>query len=140
MRLFYRLKHTVKSHQAIKLNGRDLGIVWCAPWRVEVPGGLLKTQGNQLEITVANLWINRLIGDAALPEAKRLTWTTRNPYKPDSPLQASGLLGPVSLLMEDRDRKPLPFQQEGQNVTVPLPSNAPDALGSVLCLDIANSE
>lgn len=99
-RLFLSLGD-VKNMAAIRLNGRDLGIVWCAPWQVEIPGGLLKKKGNQLEVTVANLWINRLIGDAALPQEKRLTWTTRNPYKPDSPLQPSGLLGPVTLLGEE---------------------------------------
>lgn len=99
-RLFLSLGE-VKNLASIKLNGRDLGIVWCAPWRVDVPADLLKAQGNHLEITVANLWINRLIGDSALPEAKRLTWTTRNPYKPDSPLQPSGLLGPVTLMIEN---------------------------------------
>ncbi len=96
-RLFLSLGE-VKNLASINLNGRDLGIVWCAPWRVDVPVDLLKARGNQLEITVANLWINRLIGDSALPEAKRLTWTTRNPYKPNSPLQPSGLLGPVQFL------------------------------------------
>jgi hypothetical protein len=47
---------------------------------------------------VANLWANRLIGDAALPEEKRRTWTTNRPYTKDSPLLESGLLGPVQLL------------------------------------------
>ncbi len=88
----------VKNLASVRLNGRDLGIVWCAPWQVEVPAGLLKPKGNELEITVANLWINRLIADAALPEKERLTWTTRNPYKPDAALRPSGLLGPVQIL------------------------------------------
>jgi hypothetical protein len=81
----------------VTLNGRDLGVVWCAPWRVEIPTGLLRERRNELEITVANLWINRLIADAGLPAEQRLTWTTRNPYRADSPLQPSGLLGPVTL-------------------------------------------
>jgi len=86
---------TVHVMARVKLNGRDLGVVWCAPWRVALPEGLLRASGNKLEISVANLWINRLIGDVALPEAQRQTWTTHNPYKPGSPLQPSGLLGPV---------------------------------------------
>ena len=44
----------VKNMAAIKLNGTDLGVVWCEPWRVELPPGLLKPTGNRLEITVAN--------------------------------------------------------------------------------------
>jgi hypothetical protein len=82
----------------IRINGRELGTLWCAPWQVEVPAKLLKAEGNQLEIVVANLWPNRLIGDAALPAEQRRTWTTSNPYKPGSPLLPSGLLGPVSLV------------------------------------------
>ena len=88
----------VHAMASVKVNGRDLGVAWCDPWRVEIPAGLLKARGNQLEITVANLWINRLIGDSGQPEAKRLTWTTRNPYRKDSPLRPSGLLGPVQLV------------------------------------------
>ena len=85
----------------VALNGKDLGVVWCAPWRVKMPAGLLRASGNELEISVANLWINRLIGDSGLPPEQRQTWTTRNPFKKDSPLQPSGLLGPIRLMMAD---------------------------------------
>ncbi len=83
---------------AVKINGHELGTAWCAPWQVEVPAKLLKPEGNQLEIVVANLWPNRLIADAGLAPEQRLTWTTSNPYKPNSPLLPSGLLGPVTLV------------------------------------------
>jgi hypothetical protein len=86
----------VKNLARVKLNGRDLGVVWCPPWRLDA-GDALKTGSNQLEIEVANLWPNRLIGDLSLPVEKRYAWTTRNPFKKDSPLLSSGLLGPVSL-------------------------------------------
>jgi hypothetical protein len=86
----------VKNLARIKLNGHDLGVVWCAPWRVEVTGVVVGGK-NRLEIEVANLWPNRLIGDLSLPEGQRHTWTTVNPYTKDSPLLPSGLLGPVTL-------------------------------------------
>ncbi len=57
---------TVKNIARVRLNGDDLGVVWCAPWRVEITG-TVKPKGNRLEITVANLWPNRLIGDEKLP-------------------------------------------------------------------------
>ncbi|MDQ2732846.1 MAG: glycosyl transferase family 2, partial [Armatimonadota bacterium] len=89
----------VKNVAEVKLNGRSLGTVWCAPWRIELPAGLLKAEGNELEIKVANLWPNRLIGDAKLPAEKRLTHTNVN-FSPDAPLLPSGLLGPVRIMVE----------------------------------------
>jgi hypothetical protein len=89
----------VKNLARVRLNGRDLGVVWCAPWRVDITDAL-RADPNQLEIAVANLWPNRLIGDQSLPEPKRLTWTTWNPFTKDSPLLESGLLGPVTLVTE----------------------------------------
>ena len=46
---------------------------------------------------VTNLWPNRLIYDAGLPEGERLTRTNINPYKPGDSLLPSGLLGPVQI-------------------------------------------
>jgi hypothetical protein len=87
---------SVKNIARVRLNGHDLGVVWCAPWRLEITR-VAKPVGNRLEIEVANLWPNRLIGDQALPPEQRLTSTTWNPFKKDSPLLQSGLLGPVML-------------------------------------------
>jgi len=94
---YYLALGKVKNLASVELNGHDLGIVWCDPWRVEVPAGVLRPQDNKLSITVVNLWINRLIHDSGLPEKERLTWATSNPFHPDSPLQESGLFGPVTL-------------------------------------------
>jgi len=72
----------VNSLARVRLNGRDLGVVWTAPWQVEIPDGLLKPAGNELEIEVANLWPNRMIGDASLPPDKRRTVTNVATYGP----------------------------------------------------------
>jgi hypothetical protein len=87
----------VHNMARVSLNGHDLGIVWCAPWRVNVTSFLMAKE-NRLEIAVANLWPNRLIGDKALPPDQQISWTTWNPYEAGSPLLASGLLGPVRLM------------------------------------------
>jgi hypothetical protein len=86
----------VKNIAELTLNGKKLGILWTAPWRVEITG-LLKPTGNVLEIVVVNCWPNRLIGDAALPVGKRLT-RTNIVFKSDAPLMPSGLLGPVVIV------------------------------------------
>lgn len=59
---------TVYHLAQVRLNGQQLGVVWCAPWRVSIPASLLKAQGNELEIAVTNVWANRLIGDEQHPD------------------------------------------------------------------------
>jgi len=110
----------------VKLNGKDLGILWKPPFVVDVTD-FVKAGRNQLEVEVTNLWPNRLIGDAALPDdvhwvdtgrhgkgiaeipawllegkqrpdTERKTFTTWRHYEADSPLLPSGLLGPVRLV------------------------------------------
>ena len=92
---YYLTLGDVKHLASVTLNGKKLGSLWCAPWRIQLPESLLYAGNNTLEITVANLWINRLIGDSALPPERRFTRTTSNPFHPDAPLEESGLLGPV---------------------------------------------
>ena len=88
---------TVNDLAEVRLNGKNLGVVWCAPWRVEVTQAL-RVWGNELEIDVVNLWPNRLIDDAGLSPEKRLTKTNvAGTYKAGAPLLPSGLLGPVKL-------------------------------------------
>jgi len=92
---------SVKYIARVKLNGKDLGIVWTAPWRVEITGTVMEGS-NELEVEVVNLWPNRRIGDASLPEEKRYTHSNIafSPINPQNPpdrsgLFPSGLMGPV---------------------------------------------
>jgi hypothetical protein len=106
---------TVKNLARIKLNGKDLGVLWTAPWKLDITSAL-KEKDNHLEIEVANLWPNRLIGDEQLPDdgikndqwpewllnnqprtSGRFTFTTYKHYQKDSPLFPSGLIGPVTI-------------------------------------------
>ena len=80
----------------LKLNGHDLGVLWRPPFRVNLTAAL-QSGRNTLEIRVANLWPNRMIGDAALPVADRFTWSSYEPFTKDSELPKSGLIGPVIL-------------------------------------------
>ena len=112
----------VSNMARVRLNGRDLGVVWCDPWRVEVTSAV-QISGNILEIEVANLWPNRLIGDEFQPPDAEYgkggnllrwpEWVLKNEPRPskgryafatwrhfakDSPLLPSGLLGPVRII------------------------------------------
>jgi hypothetical protein len=109
----------------VKINGRNLGLLWKPPYRVEITAALQPGE-NTLEIAVTNLWINRMIGDEQLPEDSdrnpngtlrawpkwlaedkpsptgRQTFTSWRLWKKDSPLVPSGLLGPVMLQTSQR--------------------------------------
>lgn len=86
----------VRNIAEVRLNGKDMGIVWTSPWRVDI-SDVVNRKGNKLEIDIINLWPNRLIGDADLPENERFTNTNITAFKKDSKLLPSGLLGPVAL-------------------------------------------
>ncbi|MBE8713721.1 glycosyl hydrolase [Sphingobacterium hungaricum] len=78
----------------IKLNGQDIGGLWTPPYKIDVTE-FWKSGDNQLEIEVTNTWVNKLIGEARLPESQRSSWTIVNPYTKDSALHSAGLHGPV---------------------------------------------
>ncbi|MGH8226326.1 MAG: glycosyl hydrolase [Steroidobacteraceae bacterium] len=111
----------VRNVARVRLNGKELGVVWTAPWRVTV-GDAMRPKANQLEIDVVNLWPNRLIGDGLLPKEQRRTRTNVRLYDTPLPqdvelyhsdpeaairrttgappkLLSSGLLGPVKLVV-----------------------------------------
>jgi hypothetical protein len=119
----------VKHLAEVTLNGTNLGVVWTAPWRVEVTDAI-RPGKNKLEIAVTNVWANRLIGDEQQPpdcvwspghqnsgaflrefpewflkgqkrpSQGRYTFTTWNYFNRDSSLEPSGLMGPVRVLVE----------------------------------------
>lgn len=85
---------------SVKINGKEVGIVWAPPFRVEITSAL-KSGMNKLEVTIVNFWPNRIIGDMNLPENKRFTKTNIRKFTKDSPLMESGLFGPVRILVSD---------------------------------------
>jgi hypothetical protein len=105
----------------VRVNGRDLGLLWKPPFRLDIADAVRPGE-NKLEVLVTNNWINRLIGDEQLPPENeympngaikvipdwylqgkpkppggRITFTTWKHFDKDSPLLASGLVGPVRL-------------------------------------------
>ena len=87
----------VKDIARVRINGIPCGIAWKDPFQLEIPAGVLREGRNELEIQVANLWVNRIIGDCQ-PDCKDpVTTTPMAFYKANDPLLPSGLLGPVLL-------------------------------------------
>jgi hypothetical protein len=80
----------------VRLNGKNLGVTWTPPFRVEITDSV-KATGNALEVAVVNGWWNQLVGD---PQ-HRHTQTNIRLKAGDRP-QESGLLGPVRILAEER--------------------------------------
>lgn len=104
----------------VRLNGKDLGLLWRPPYRLEITPAA-RAGDNALEVDVVNLWPNRLIGDEHLPEdsdrnrngtlkswpqwllagkpspSGRLTFSSWRLWKKEDPLPPSGLIGPVTL-------------------------------------------
>jgi hypothetical protein len=113
----------------VTLNGRDLGILWKPPYRLDVTPAARPGE-NALEVKVVNLWINRLIGDELLPEDSernpngtlkawpgwlqdgqpsptgRHTFTTWRLWKKGDAPVPSGLIGPVRLMPSVRFEVP----------------------------------
>lgn len=66
----------VKHIAEVSLNGKKLGVTWTAPWRVDITDALQLGQ-NAVEISVTNVWANRLIGDEQ--HAPDLIWQIGDP-------------------------------------------------------------
>ena len=93
---------------SVRLNGKELGVVWTDPWEIAL-GDAPRVGKNALEIVVVNCWRNRLVGDAGLEPEKRFTKTNvvlekeaenmpaYRGYVSTDPLAPSGLLGPVAV-------------------------------------------
>jgi len=114
----------IKIVAEVKLNGKDLGVLWMPPFKVDITDALKKGK-NKLEIAITNQWSNKLIGDERfptsypafklegnfpkntmldwyvnnepLPAGQRTTFCTASFYKDGDELMPSGLLGPVQI-------------------------------------------
>jgi hypothetical protein len=79
----------------VLVNGKPAGIAWKPPYELDV-GTLVHEGVNTVEVRVANLWVNRLVGDAQ-PGAAKVSFTTMPTYLAEAPLRPAGLIGPVTL-------------------------------------------
>lgn len=89
----------VKNLAEVAVNGKSLGIVWHTPYRIDATNAL-KPGDNEITIKVTNAWVNRLIGDQQPGATTKYTFTDVKPYRANSPLLPSGLIGPVRIYSE----------------------------------------
>jgi len=87
----------VKNLAEVTVNGKSLGVVWHTPYRVDATAAL-HAGANDVSIKVINAWVNRLIGDEQPGVKDKITFADVKPYRANSPLIPSGLLGPVRLI------------------------------------------
>ncbi len=86
----------LKEIAQVSINGTPAGgILWKPPFRADVTSAL-KPGRNHIEIKVTNLWPNRIIGDRQPNATKKYVWLDYKPFRADTPLLESGLLGPVA--------------------------------------------
>ena len=91
----------------VSVNGKALGTLWKAPYRIDVTDAL-RAGENKLEVKVTNQWTNRIAGDRDAPADKKVL--TPAPAGrggggrggPGGALPESGLIGPVTLVAQTR--------------------------------------
>jgi hypothetical protein len=114
----------------VAVNGKSIGTLWKPPFNIDVTDAV-KGGDNDVQITVTNLWPNRLIGDERqfpadesyngkawkflrawpqnaenpLPDPRRYTFTVFRAWSKDDALLPSGLIGPVYLSIQNEINK-----------------------------------
>ena len=99
----------VQNLARVRLNGKDLGVLWKAPYVVDITAAAVGA--NRLELEVTNTWANRIAGDEGKPQEQRVTWAGSagrgrgagpGALAAGSPPQLlpAGLIGPVRLVTE----------------------------------------
>lgn len=109
---------SIQHIAAVKINGEYVTTLWTAPWEADITE-LVKRGENRVEIEVANLWVNRLIKDMSISEenpnpsqwpewlfnkkkreSQRLSYSSYEHYRADSPLVSSGIIGGAEIVVE----------------------------------------
>lgn len=88
----------VKDMAEVIVNGVNCGTIWTFPNRIDITKAVRQGQ-NQLEIRVVNGWTNRMKGVNENEIVDSSIWTNTPHWAEDIPLQASGLMGPLSIIL-----------------------------------------
>ncbi len=98
------------------VNGEKVDTLWTPPFECDITKSLKKGE-NKIKIVVANLWVNRIIGDQKFPKEGYPKWVLENKsfsetnrftfshwedsWAKDSPLKKSGLVGVAEIRAAD---------------------------------------
>lgn len=88
---------TVRDLAEVYVNGKYCGITWKEPYVIDVTDAVQEGE-NTIEVRVANVWVNRIIGDEQPNNPERITFCDSRHYRADSPLNEAGLIGPVNII------------------------------------------
>ena len=86
----------VREIATVRVNGSVAGTSWRPPYALRMDRQMHEGV-NTIEIEVANLWPNRLIGDLQNAAEEHYTHTNICTYRKNSPLLPSGILKPVTV-------------------------------------------
>ena len=109
----------VREIASVKVNGKDAGTAWKIPFSLDITD-FCKRGENKIEVSVTNLWRNRILGDeisdplkqSFIPkwvfegkkhsdDNKRFTFTFDKTWSKNDEPEVSGLLGPTSIKVEE---------------------------------------
>jgi hypothetical protein len=87
----------IQEMARVYVNGKDCGIVWLPPYKVEITPYLISGT-NTMTIEVINTWNNRIVGDMRNPDQKPYTNTNaKSRFSSKSKLLKSGLVGKAEI-------------------------------------------
>ena len=84
----------------VYVDGNDCGIAWTAPYRLEITQALKKKKEHQIKIVITNTWANALMGNDKGQAPFKDIWTNAKYRRKSDRLLPTGLLGPITLIVD----------------------------------------
>lgn len=84
----------------VRMNGVDCGTIWTAPYRADITSAVKKGV-NELEIEVTNTWANAFLGADEDKAPFPGIWANAKYRRQEKTLLPAGLLGPLSLTINE---------------------------------------
>ena len=85
----------------VYIDGNDCGIVWTAPYRLEISKALSRKKKHQIRIVVTNTWANALTGSDKGEAPFDGIWTNARYRRKGERLLSAGLTGPLTIIIDN---------------------------------------